>query len=292
MRQIALGILLTAVVAASASAQTLATPSFTSALKGVTFTAPVSPALVAARALTAAAAPALQAPAAAAKKATVLVGADIPSTYYFRGYRQESDPQFTFQPYVDVGVAGESAAVNLGLWNSFHTGSLNDAGAGYYETDFYAAVTAGIFKATYTAYMYPNIDSSTIQELMFSVAYNDSESSFALAPSAAIAFEIQKSSGADKGIYLELGVAPGIPMNDDAKFTISIPLKFGFSLKDYYGGDGMGYFSGGVLFGVPLNDMSEVHFSILGYAFPGDAMREYNGEKGSYVVSGGFSVKF
>ncbi len=78
-------------------------------------------------------------------------------TYFFRGYRQESDPALTFQPFVDVAIAGESASFNVGLWNSFHTGSLKDGGAGFYETDFYAAVTVGKLKATYTAYLYPKI---------------------------------------------------------------------------------------------------------------------------------------
>ena len=48
------------------------------------------------------------------------------------------------------------------MWNSLHTGSLEDADLGYYETDLYAALTAGMFKAVYTAYTYPNIDDSAV----------------------------------------------------------------------------------------------------------------------------------
>jgi hypothetical protein len=107
----------------------------------------------------------------------------------------------------------------------------------------------------------------------------------------AIAFEFAKPEGVDKGIYLELGVAPAIPMADDAPVSISIPVKVGLSLKDYYGGDGFGYFSGGVSVGVPVNDMFEIHGSLLGYAF-GDFLESFNGESGAAVGSVGFSISF
>ena len=106
-------------------------------------------------------------------------------------------------------------------------------------------------KATYTAYTYPSIDDSAIHELMLSTTLPGP-----LAPSAALAFEFSKSSGADKGIYLELGVAPAIPMGDDAPATITVPVKFGFSLKDYYelgGNDNkFGWFDIGGLLTVPF----------------------------------------
>jgi hypothetical protein len=281
MRQIALGILVTAVCAASASAQETTTPSLRSAIRGVTFSTP---------ALTLQPVQPVQA-APAEKKATVTVGADVPSLYYFRGLRQEGDPALTFQPFVDVGVAGERASFNVGLWNSLHTGSNKDAGFGYYETDFYAAVSMGVLKATYTAYTYPKIDSSAIHEIMVSAAYDDSDRAFSIAPSAAIAFELHKSSGAPNGVYLELGVAPAVPL-EDAPVSLSFPVKVGFSLKDYYGGDAVGYISYGALVGIPVNDRFELHLSGLGYAFPGDFVKAYNGESNNFVASGGFSVKF
>jgi hypothetical protein len=55
------------------------------------------------------------------------VGADVPSAYFFRGYKQESDAAFTFQPFVDVGVAAnDKVKFNFGSWNSIHSGSLAD----------------------------------------------------------------------------------------------------------------------------------------------------------------------
>jgi hypothetical protein len=288
MRQIVLGILVTGVLTTPALAQTPAdTPlKLDRALAGVTFVQPAAPRL----ALTPA--PAQAAPA-DAPVVTVAAGADFPSAYYFRGYRQESDPALTFQPFIDVGVAAaEGLTLNFGTWNSLHTGSLSDADAGWYETDLYAAATMGMVKATYTAYTYPNIDDSAIHELMFSTTFDDSASAFPLAPSAAIAFELEKSSGADRGIYLELGVTPAIPMPDDAPVAISIPVRLGFSLKDYYGGDSLGYVSVGAALSVPINDRFEVHGSVTGFAFPGDFMEFYNDQSGAVVGSVGFGVKF
>jgi len=230
-----------------------------------------------------------QAPAAepAPRPVKVLVGADIPSSYFFRGYRQEVDPAFTFQPYVDVGVTGDAASFNVGLWNSLHTGSLKDNDAGWYETDFYAAATVGMVKATYTAYMYPQIDDSTIHELMLSATFPGM-----LAPSAAVAFEFAKPEGVDKGIYLELGIAPAIPLGDDAPVSLTIPVKLGLSLKDYYGEDTFGYVSGGLTVGRSISDNFEVHGGVTVYGF-GDTLKAVNDDTaGQFIGSVGFSVSY
>ena len=57
-------------------------------------------------------------------------GLDFPSTYYFRGIKQEVDPKLTMWPYGDVGItlasddSGlKSVALNFGVWNSLHTGT-------------------------------------------------------------------------------------------------------------------------------------------------------------------------
>jgi hypothetical protein len=272
MRQIALGIVVTGLVATSAYAQqpTSTRLVLDGALAGISFaTAPA------------------QAPAVEEESpVSVLVGADMPSVYYFRGFRQESDAAFTFQPYVDVGVAGEAASLNVGIWNSLHTGSLKDADAGWYETDFYAAATVQNIKATYTAYTYPRFDDATIHELMLSTTFDHM-----LAPSVAVAFEFAKPEGLDKGIYLELGAAPALPLGDDAPISVTVPLKVGLSLKDYYGDDTFGYFSGGVTVGYPVSDAFEVHGGVTFYAF-GYGLEAFNGEAGAAVASVGFSVGF
>jgi hypothetical protein len=234
--------------------------------------------------------PAVQAPA-ADPAVSVLVGADMPTVYFFRGFRQEGDPKFTFQPFVDVGVAAsDTVSLNVGTWNSFHSGSLKDSELGYYETDLYAALTTGMLKTTYTAYTYPNIDDSAIHELMFSTTFDDSANAFALAPSVALAVEFAKPTGLDKGIYLELGVTPGIPLAD-APVAISIPVKVGLSLKDYYGDETFGYASVGVNLSVPITDMFEVHGGVTGYRF-GDYLKGYNDESSAVVGSFGFGISF
>jgi hypothetical protein len=265
----------TGLISTSAFAQEPAKPrlSLAGALAGVSFTTPAP----------------TQTPAVAEEEespVSVLVGADFPSVYFFRGYKQEFDPALTFQPFVDVAIAGESASFNVGLWNSLHTGSLKDSDAGWYETDFYAAATVGRIKATYTAYLYPKIDDSAIHELMLSTSFDN-----VFAPSVALAFEVAKSSGADKGVYLELGVNPAIPMSDDAPVSITIPVKIGLSLKDYYADDTFGYFSAGVNIGKSITDSFEIHGSVTGLAF-GEFLEFYNEKKGDFVASVGFSVGF
>jgi hypothetical protein len=270
MRQIALGILVTGLISTSAWAQEPTQPRLVTsgALAGIRFDAP---------ALTEQTPPATPAPA-PAKKVTGTFLAEVPSSYFFRGYRQETDPNLTFQPSIDIAVAGEKASYNVGLFNSFHTGSLKDAGYGYYETDFYAAVTMGKIKTTYTAYTYPKIDSSLIQELMFSGSFGGKA-----AASVALAFELQKSSGADKGIYLELGVNPAVPMKDGAPVVVTIPVKLGLSMKDYYGdGAGFGYVSGGVNIAKPLSH-GDVHGSVTVYGF-GDTLKAVNNGNSAQVV--------
>ncbi len=283
MRQIALGIFVTGLISTSAWAEEPAQVRLNTsgAFNGVTF------GTLAASEQTAPAPAPAPAPEPPAKKVKVLVGGDVPTTYFFRGYRQEYDPAFTFQPYVDVGVTGDQASFNVGLFNSFHTGSNKDAGYGYYETDFYAAATVHNIKATYTAYTYPKIDDSTIHELMFSTSFSN-----VLAPSVAVAFELAKPEGLDKGIYLELGIAPAVPLGDKAPVSITIPVKVGLSLKDYYGDDTFGYFSGGVTIGKSINDMFEVHGGVTVYGF-GNSLKAVNNDKaGEAVGNVGFSVSF
>ncbi len=273
MKHIALAVVVTGLASTSAWAEEPAAARLRldGALAGVTF---------------AAAAPAQDAGADAASPVSVTVGADIPSTYFFRGFRQEGDPGFTFQPYADVAFAGERASFNVGVFSSLHTGSLKDAGYGFYETDFYAGVTVGNLSATYTAYTYPKIDDSTVHELMLSAAFDH-----ALAPSAAIAFEFAKPEGLEKGVYFELGIEPAVPLADGSPVTISIPVKIGTSLKDYYG-DFFGYLSAGVNIGRSLSESAEIHGSVTVYGF-GETLKYVNNDKaGQVVASVGFSVGF
>ncbi len=234
-------------------------------------------------------------------------GVDFPSHYFFRGIRQEADPELTVQPFVNVAfTANETTTLNVGSWNSFHTGSTKDAfDGGFYESDFYAsaAFAAGRVSPTvlYTAYMSPNDAFGTVHELAFIAAISDSDSTFPLAPAVTLAFELgdnQADAGASKGVYLELGLTPTIPMGDDAPVTLTVPVKLGMSLKDYYenpatGEDSkFGYFSIGLGGLVPLSPNFDIHGSVLVYTF-GDTLELFNnGEKTQAVGSIGLGFSF
>jgi hypothetical protein len=194
---------------------------------------------------------------------------DVPTLYYFRGIRQEVDPSLTMWPVGDLGIAlgsGDGAiksvGVNLGIWNSLHTGSSGD-GDIHYEQDFYTTLSLGFgggvsLGTTYTAYTSPNNLFGTVKELSFRVA-----KSHMLAPYGIVAFEFddedepggQADGGHHSGNYLELGIGPTFPLVADGP-TLTIPVKLGMSLADYYELDGedkkFGFFDIGALVTVPL----------------------------------------
>ena len=206
-------------------------------------------------------------------------GVDFPTDYYFRGIVQETR-DYIIQPYGDVtlklwdGVPTfGNLALTLGLWNSLHGGPTGVDGPNadpklWYEADFYTKVGWTMFEDVsagiiYTAYMSPNDFFGTVQELAFSLGYNDRKllGPFALNPSVLVAFEVkgQADAGAHKGVYMQVGIAPSYTVNPSSPYpvTLSLPLLVGLSLADYYefgtGEDStFGYFQGGVGLAVPL----------------------------------------
>lgn len=205
-------------------------------------------------------------------------GLDVPTDYYFRGIVQETE-DYILQPYGEVTFklverAGpmSNLGFTLGLWNSLHGGPTGvEGGAGgvestdpkiWYEADFYARLGATWWDnlttaLIYTAYMSPNDRFRTVQELALSVGYNDAGllGPFALNPSLLVAFELdgQADAGRHRGVYLQLGVAPGVTFLEKSRtpVTITFPLLVGLSLSEYYefgtgDDDTFGYFSGGV----------------------------------------------
>jgi hypothetical protein len=213
-------------------------------------------------------------------------GLDLTNQYMFRGIRQNYSGMAIW-PFVDLGVpvfSGDgglkSVNINVGSWNSIHTDQFDgvEDEPKWYESDFYATLGFGFSKATlgftYTAYMSPasvdgaeNVYFPTIHELAVKVSVDDSGAlgKGALKPYALIAFELtedgQADLGAEKGVYLELGVAPGI---SGEKASVAFPVKLGLSAKDYYefgsGEDSkFGYFSVGGIVTVPINSNWNVH---------------------------------
>jgi hypothetical protein len=242
------------------------------------------------------------------------------STYMFRGIRQHSTG-IALWPVADLGLAVysgdealKSATVNIGTWNSLHTGDTGQDGPTgklWYESDFYSKLTLGFgggtsVAALYTAYTSPNNAFTTVKEIAFQVSVDDSAylGKAALKPYALVAFEFdteqgigQADGGADAGRYLELGVAPGY---SGSRASLAVPVKVGLSLADYYElntgtadapvfvDNTFGYFSIAGLVTVPLGGTTNfgawnlhggVEFQALG-----DTTKALNGGDGQRVI--------
>jgi hypothetical protein len=245
------------------------------------------------------------APAANSGAIKLTAGLDVPSTYYFRGIKQEIDPKITLWPYIDVGITLatadqglKSVAVNFGTWNSLHTGT---SGSGktdkypmHYEEDFYSTLTLGFSQAAvsakYIAYTSPNFSYNTVKELDFQVTGTQK-----YAPYGLVAVELNGTDGSfivgadagqHKGTYLELGAGPNWPVGTA---TFTVPVSVGLSLKDYYEAGGedhkFGFFDVGGLFTVPFSTVPAKYGS-WNVHFRGDYLRLGDGPMGAGVGTG------
>ncbi len=181
---------------------------------------------------------------------TLTGGFDFANAYFFRGIFQD-DTGVVMWPYGDLGFAlhsGDgvlkSVTVNIGTWNSLHTGNTGSNGPSgklWYESDFYTGASFGFGRTTvaviYTAYTSPNQAFGTVKELSFKVAVDDSGllGKAAVKPYALLAQELdgQADGGANEGTYLELGIGPGYSLS---RVSLTAPVKVGLSLNDYYEG--------------------------------------------------------
>lgn len=201
---------------------------------------------------------------------TLNAGFDFANAYFFRGIFQD-DTGVVMWPYGDLGFAlhsGDgvlkSVSVNVGTWNSLHTGDAGSNGPSgklWYESDFYAGASFGFGSTTvgvtYTAYNSPNQMFGTVKELSFKVAVDDSGllGAASIKPYALLAQELdgQADGGGNEGTYLELGIGPGYSLS---KVSLTVPVKVGLSLNDYYegfdGDDTFGFVSVAGVVAVPL----------------------------------------
>jgi hypothetical protein len=203
---------------------------------------------------------------------TLTGGIDFLNAYLFRGIPQD-DTGVVMWPYGELGIAVhsgtgilKSVGVNVGLWNSLHTGAAGldgPSGELWYESDFYTTLALGFgggtnLGVTYTAYNSPNGMFSTVRELSFRFAFDDSRAlgRAAAKPYVLFARELdgQADGGAEEGTYLEIGAAPGFPL---AGFAVSVPVRVGFSLGDYYegllGDERFGFFSVAGIVTIPFS---------------------------------------
>ena len=251
---------------------------------------------------------------------TVAGSFDAVSTYMFRGIRQHSTG-IALWPVTDLGFAVfsgdgslKSAGVNVGTWNSLHTGDTGADGATgklWYESDFYTTLSLAFgggtsLATTYTAYTSPNNAFTTVKEIAFKLGIGDSAylGKAALKPYALVAFEFdtapgvgQADGGSTAGRYLELGVAPSYAA---PRASITVPVKVGLSLANYYElntgrpdapvfvDNRFGYFSVAGLVTVPLGTTTNrgswnLHGGVE-YQALGDTTKALNGGDRSRVI--------
>lgn len=239
-------------------------------------------------------------------KVAVTGGLDFTNRYMFRGIRQNVG-EVSIWPFIDAGIptfSGDgslkSVTINVGSWNAIRTEKTDDNK--WYESDLYATVGFGFSKAslgfTYTSYMSPGDYFHNVQELAVKLTFDDSAAlgKGALKPYGLVAFELgdgQADAGAEKGIYVELGVAPGYAAD---KASVAFPIKVGLSAKDYYefntGDDGkFGYFSVGGIVTVPFSSNWNIHGGVELQAF-GDKLKTINafGDSGDRSYTGIASI--
>lgn len=201
-------------------------------------------------------------------------GIDFLNAYLLRGIPQD-DTGVVMWPHADIGVAlheGDGTfkriGVNVGLWNSLHTGQAGidgPSGKLWYQSDFYTTFGLGFGKGTnlgvtYTARTSPNGMFNTVRELSFKFALDERARTGPIAakPYVFVARELdgQADGGLNEGTYLEVGASPGFPVRG---LTVNVPVRAGFSLGDYYegvaGDERFGFFSVAGTVTVPLSSM-------------------------------------
>jgi hypothetical protein len=248
---------------------------------------------------------------------------DFLNQYMFRGIRQNSTGIATW-PAMDLGIAAysgegglKSVGINLGTWNSLHTGDTGQDGPSgklWYESDFYASLGLGFgggtsLTTTYTAYTSPNNGFTTVKEIMFKLAVDDSGylGKAAVKPYVAIAREFdtgiaqgQADGGENAGTYLEIGFAPGYSAS---KASIAFPIKIGLSASNYYElttptgieDNKFGFFSIAGIVTVPLGSASSygawnIHGGVE-YQKLGTTTEFFNGGESNQVI-GSFGIGF
>jgi hypothetical protein len=231
---------------------------------------------------------------------TITGGIDFLNAYLFRGIPQDDSGD---------GIV-KSVGVNVGLWNSLHTGAAGSDGPSrklWYESDFYSTFGLGFGKGmslgvTYTAYTSPNSSFNTVRELSFRFAFDDTRSLGRMAskPYVIVARELdgQADGGAEEGTYLEIGAAPGFPV---AGLAVNVPLRAGFSLGDYYegvsGDERFGFFSVAGVVTVPFSSMPtrvgswNIHGGVE-YVYLGDRNAEILGDTSKVIGSIGIGLSY
>jgi predicted RNA-binding protein with PUA-like domain len=242
---------------------------------------------------------------------------DWVSAYFTSGLNQE-DSGMIVQPALRLDFtlwAGEDARVALvgGTWNSIHAKRTlaeveNKTIRHWYETDVFGGAVLELGPVTwetiYQVYYSPARAFETSQEIITSLALDDSEwlGDFALSPYIEFAFEIGSnySEGPTfrRGVLFETGLEPGLDVTeakDDGTqaWRLSLPMALGLSVHEYYedaeGKDRpFGFFELGPKLTIPLSKAEDgVQWSINGgvkVLFLGKTPKALNLNRGTAVV--------
>jgi hypothetical protein len=247
------------------------------------------------------------------------LGIDFTNAYFFRGLRQE-DEGFLAQPWATVGfdiVNSDdwSLQAYVGTWNSLHTeetgaADTEDMIGMWYESDAYLGLTAATgaweLGAQYGWFTSPSSAFTTVEELQFSVAYDDSEAmgAWALSPSVVLVIETGDgtSDGRGKGAYLAGSVAPGFDCTSFEGLAFSFPVIVGVSASDYYehsdgSDDFFGFASAGAKAEYALPGSGRYGawscYVACNVLFLGDLAKEINEDEGTaFVVAAGVSMEY
>lgn len=178
-------------------------------------------------------------------------GTNFTTAYYFRGRFQE-DEGIISQPWAEVGTTlydggNSSLSANVGLWWSLHSehtgdGASTQGRSAVYEEDVYGGLSYTYsnlsFGLSYVFFTSPNDAFTTVEEINYSISYDDSDAlgDFALSPSLTIADETEIHGGGNEAIYAELGVSPGTTIAEKSNYpvSVSLPTTVGLSVDDYY----------------------------------------------------------
>jgi hypothetical protein len=267
-----------------------------------------------------------------------LVGFDVPTHYISRGLVLE-DQGLIVQPYFELGFtlfqdedAGLSKATAFGgIWNSLHSQHTDaglataDASTGdrppvrtdlWYEFDWYVGLSFDFAKSwnlnlSYWEFLSPNQGFGTSKNWQAKLSFNDAEAwgkdGFALKPYGIVFLETdgKAGSGADEGIYVELGIEPTVytlGSDTDYPLALSVPAKVGLGFSDFYEDDeALGYVAVGLKGSMPLAFMPARYgaWSLSGgvyYYYYGDGVDDFNEGTGDgdddIVASLGVSMTF
>lgn len=238
------------------------------------------------------------------RKISADAGVTFTTDYISRGLQLENEGLIA-QPYADIYFTayegkGTMSKVTLfgGIWSSLqseHTGAAADSSVpAWFEFDWDVgfAIDIGKFNLNvmYIEFISPSDAFGTAHNLQVKVSYNDSDSKFSLSPYALAFFELdgKAGTGSDEGIYVEIGIAPGLALGSTPSSPkISFPIYAGFGFSDFYGnasGDDefFGYVAGGAVISMPLAFLNDAGYgtwtvSAGGYVYYfGPGVRDFN----------------